>query len=163
MAPGTPTGSFCAGGLATVLSANCSVLYGHLLYAYEFTAVSETLYCRWALHKWEHQAVAIPAKEIIKKTRCGRFNKKVLRGKVGVSCVREWGNQWSTSQDRGEDGSALQYNTLPYASTLNLAGSNPAFLHSQVISQLSGAHLRKEHTRLRNDSSFFLTLPFSFL
>ncbi len=46
-----------------------------------------------------------------------------------VEALLECGNQWSTSQESGEEGSALQYRTLPYLSTLNFAGSNPAFLH----------------------------------
>lgn len=46
------------------------------------------------------------------------------------NCLLGYGNQRSTSHASGDEGSAFQCTTFPYGSTLNLAGSKPAFLHS---------------------------------
>jgi hypothetical protein len=66
-------------------------------------------------------------KNSLKQMGNDSWNEEIVE--FSVEALLECGNQWSTSQESGEEGSALQYRTLPYLSTLNFAGSNPAFLH----------------------------------
>jgi hypothetical protein len=71
------------------------------------------------------------------------------RERLVINYVLGQGNQWSISQARGEALSAWKYRTLPYGSTRITAGSNPAFLKSNKVTNKS------EIVYHKNLSSFF--------